>query len=120
MDKGIVTPDSKGQEKIAATLSYLLFFIPLLMGQKTDFTTFHMRQSFLLFVAYLAISIVMSIIPWILLFLGGILNLIIFFHAVFLAWKAYSGEKYAIPYIYDNANRLIKALTMDNFFTPGK
>lgn len=120
MDKGIVTPDSKNQEKIAAAISYVFFLIPLVMGQKTDFTTFHMRQSFLLLVSYIVIAVVFSFIPWVLYFIGGLINFAIFLHAVFLAWKAYSGEKFAIPYIYDNANKLIKALSMDNLFTPGK
>ncbi len=90
------------------------------MEQKTDFTTFHMRQSFLLLVIFIAVSFVISFIPWLLLFIGGLIHLAIFFHAGFLAWKAYNGEKFAIPYIYNNANKLIKALGWDNLFTPSK
>ncbi len=74
--------DTKSQDRLAGTLAYILFFIPILMDKKTEYTCFHMRQAFLLNVA----AILCSIIP----FFGPLISFIIFIHVVFLMWKAYN------------------------------
>ncbi len=68
------------------------------MKKKTDFTVFHMRQSFLLFFVF----VIASFIPLI----GGLVSFVAFCHLIFLAWKAYSGEKFKISYIYDTSVRM--------------
>jgi uncharacterized membrane protein len=41
------------QEKIAAALSYLFFWIPVLMKVKTEFTIFHMKQGLMFHMLWL-------------------------------------------------------------------
>ena len=111
-----VNPEN--QERIAAALGALLFFIPILMNKKTDYTVFFMRQNFVLFLASL-LGAILTIIPFFGFFVG-ILNFFIFILIVFLAWKAYSGEKFEIPYIYAQSIEITKNLGIDAWFTPGK
>ena len=59
--------------KVMAILSYLIFFIPLLTGdhKKSPFVKFHVNQGTLLFIASIALSIVvtiLNIIPFFILF----------------------------------------------------
>lgn len=35
-------------DKLAGALSYVLFFIPLMMDRRTEYTVFHMKQSFII------------------------------------------------------------------------
>lgn len=104
--------DSHSQDRLAGTLSYIIFFVPLMMDHRTEFACFHMRQAFLLNV----VAILASIIP----FFGGIISFFVFIHVVFLMWKAYHGEKLAIPYIYPYAEKLITVLSLQKWFVPTK
>jgi uncharacterized membrane protein len=42
------------QEKIAAALAYLCFWIPVLMQVKTEFTIFHMKQGLIFHLVVMA------------------------------------------------------------------
>ncbi len=46
------------REKMIGSLSYILFFLPMLLDEKTEFTMFHARQSFGLFLIGLIASII--------------------------------------------------------------
>jgi hypothetical protein len=50
------------QEKIAGALASILFFIPLIMGVKTEFTVKYMKQGFIINVAELAIGVLSSLL----------------------------------------------------------
>ncbi|MDD2693318.1 MAG: hypothetical protein PHY14_00105 [Candidatus Gracilibacteria bacterium] len=110
--------DPQSQERIIAVLGVILFFLPILMDKKTEYTVFYMRQGFVLLIASILTSVVTSIL--FVRFLGELLQFIIFVHVVFLAWKAYSGEKFEIPYLYTQSIRISRALGVDTWFTPGK
>lgn len=85
-----------GQEKVTGALSYIVFFLPLLLSEKTDFTLFHARQSFGIFLLW-TLGFILSYIP----FIGGLLSKVLFIilaiMSIFLAIKAYQGERFLVP-----------------------
>ncbi len=83
-----------------------------MMDRRTEYTVFHMKQSFI-------INIFWFFGPFIPI-LWGIMILVAIVHAVFLAWKAYSGEKFVVSYIYPYSENLIGALGIGSWFTPKK
>ncbi len=112
--------NGKSQEKIAGALGAVFFFAPALMNQKTEFTLFYMRQSFLVVLVQILLGILGGILGSIVGILGTIcslLTMVLGFGLLFLAWKAYSGEKFAIPYLYDYSVKVIKILKLDGFFS---
>lgn len=104
--------DGNSQERIAGALGALFFIIPVFMNQKTEFTLFYMRQNFL-------IVLIDFVIFFLSYFVGALsmLNFVTFLVTLFLAFKAYSGEKFAIPYLYDYSVKVIKILKLDGFFS---
>ena len=40
--------------------------------------------------------------------------------SVFLAVQAFNGKEFAIPFLLENAEKLIQTLGISNMFTPGK
>lgn len=75
-----VSRDDAEKNKVVAALAYIIFFIPLLVDQKSEFGRFHANQGLVLLLLGIAISIVGSIIPFIgwfvILPLGGLLCLV--------------------------------------------
>jgi uncharacterized membrane protein len=107
------------QNQVVAAAAYLLglvtgiLFLYLDPYNKDEFVRFHARQSIAFSVAVIAINIVASVFISIFGFsffgrlLGGLLWLVDLALAimwVFLMWKAYSGERYRIPYVADIAD----------------
>lgn len=92
------------------------------MQQKTDFTTFYMRQSFPLFAAWIVLVIIRAILPnWgIIGMIIGILYITIFFSMAFFAWNAYRGKKFSHPELEKLSNQMIKACKLESFFAPEK
>jgi uncharacterized membrane protein len=90
-------PDVEAHRVIAA-LGYLgiLSLIPLLMYRTSAFAQFHGRQGFVLFVIWL----ISSFFFWI-PFLGAIHFLFLLCVTVLGFVKAYNGEFFRIPVIYD-------------------
>jgi uncharacterized membrane protein len=63
------------QNKGIAIVSYILFFIPLLMAKESPYAQFHAKQGFNLFLLAVVVNIVLGIIPiigWLLLPLANI------------------------------------------------
>jgi uncharacterized membrane protein len=61
-------PAPGSDQKTMAIIAYIVFFVPLLTDQKNDpFVKFHVKQSLLLFLAWIAVSVfmVIPIIGWI-------------------------------------------------------
>lgn len=107
------------QERVAGALGALLFFVPILMQKKTEFTVFYMKQSFLLFVIDVALMILTALF-WFLHSLAGLAEFIIFVVIVFLAWNAWQGKKFTVPGLLENSEKLIATLKITDWFTPGK
>ncbi|MFN7991711.1 MAG: hypothetical protein U0R44_06160 [Candidatus Micrarchaeia archaeon] len=113
------------QSRHWAAGSYLLFILSgiavYIIREKDGYDRFHAMQSMLLSVALFALSfaigilgIVLSYIPFIKIVAGpaiALLSLAISLAAlgVWLAmmWKAYNGERYRLPVIGDQAEKLI-------------
>ncbi len=103
---------TQSNDRVAAMLSYIFFFIPILMEKQTNYVCFHMKQSFLLLViAVLAIIVPLPII-------GELVSFVVFLLTIFMMWKSYHWEKYAIPYIYENSEKLIKLFQIEKWFVP--
>ena len=93
-------------ERVKGALSYLLGPITgivfLLIEKENQFIRFHAMQSTLVFGAILLINIVLGIVPilgWIIaVILSPFLVIVFFVLWLLLMWKAYSGEKYKLPY----------------------
>lgn len=116
-----MTPESTipQQERVAATLASFLFFLPILMKKKTEFTAFYMKQSFLLFVVNVSFMVVGSLF-WPLHGIANLVGFIIFIIAAFLAWNAWNGEKLSVPGLLENSEKIIATLGITDWFTPGK
>ncbi len=84
-----------------AVIAYFIFFIPLLTDSKNDpFVKFHVKQSIVVLIAAILVSVIGSIIP----FLGWFLILPIGSIVVFVLWligviNAAQGKKKAVPLI---------------------
>ncbi len=103
------------ENKLIAALCYIIgILVPLFVifteKKKDKFVAFHAYQSLLLtvviFAIYIAVGILIGIIAWIpfvnflALLLGGLLSLFglaVFVLIVYLAYKAFKGEKYLLP-----------------------
>ncbi len=115
----IQNPTISNQEKIAAIIGSLpvLFFLPQLMGQKTEFTLQFMRHGFGLTIITVLTSIIERI-PFFGIF--EIFDLVIFILFLYLAWNAWNGKKVVVPYLLEYSNKAIVALNLATWFTPGK
>jgi uncharacterized membrane protein len=84
--------------KTAAALSYLwiLCLIPLLTKKDSKFAQFHAKQGLVLF----GIELIASILFWFPVF-GQLLSIVLVIVSVIGIIKAYNGEWYKMPYIYD-------------------
>lgn len=113
------SPNTHPQERLLGAIGALLFFVPFFMD-RTEFSVFYMRQGFLLFVGQFLLAILSVFMPVAILFLFTLMHFILALVALFLAWKAYSGEKFAFPQLYEMSLSLIKALNMEKLFSPNK
>jgi uncharacterized membrane protein len=107
------------QNQVVAAVAYLLgpvtgiAFLYLEPYDKDEFVRFHARQSIAFSIAVFAINTVVSVFIGIFgfSFVGGLLagilrltDLALAVVWVLLMWKAYSGERYRIPYLADLAD----------------
>lgn len=99
-------------ERVAGALSYVFFLIPVFLEAKTEFTVFHMKQSLFLLVSV----IIGSSLP----FIGGAIASVWLFATGFLAWQAYLGERFDLPYVYPYIEKAVVKLNLTSFFTPHK
>lgn len=104
-------------ERLISSLTYIIFFLPMVMLEKTEFTIFHAKQALTVFLLFF-LTLFIRLIPflgWILAWLIAIALAII---TVFLIIKAYQWEKFLISPLFDIANRLIVSLKLEKFYTP--
>src|ERR1700691_2248074 len=107
------------QNHVVAAGAYLLGFVTGIIFlyvepyDRDEFVRYHARQSIAFSVAVIAINIVGSVFIQIFIFsfLGRLLASLLWLVDlglaimwVFLMWKAYSGERYRIPYVADIAD----------------
>ena len=96
-------PKDAEQNKVMAILAYIIFFIPLLTGdhKKSPFVMYHTNQGTLLFLAWVASSVVSSILAFILirLILGPILFLVCFVFLIIGIINAANGKMSPLPVI---------------------
>ncbi|MFH1522600.1 MAG: hypothetical protein ABIE43_02145 [Patescibacteria group bacterium] len=85
--------------KNIAVMSYLwiLCLVPLLGKKDSEFAQFHAKQGLILFVASL-----FTIVP----FFGQILMLVLIVISVLGLVKAYNGERWEIPFVYDWSKKI--------------
>jgi uncharacterized membrane protein len=112
-----LTPTVSPQEKLSAALGSIVFFLPILMGVKTEYVVGYMKQGFAINIIQVVCSLV-SMFLWMLAPILGLVNFIFFLVSLFLAFQAYSGHTYVITLLSDMATRLIKTLNLANLFTP--
>ena len=106
------------QSRPIAAVSYLLFFVSGLIllnvdpYDKDDYIRFHARQSILFSIAWIAVLIVFGVFVAVLPYsLGGFLrgiesliNLGLAIFWAFLMYKAFTGDRFRIPYLADWAD----------------
>ncbi|OGG00538.1 hypothetical protein A2Y99_04195 [Candidatus Gottesmanbacteria bacterium RBG_13_37_7] len=105
-------------EKMMGAVAYLLGFVTgvvlLIVEKKNEFIRFHAMQSTIVFGLLFLVNLILGIIPvlgWaVVLFISPILTLVAFILWLVLMWKAYSGEKYKLPYFGDLAEQQLAKL----------
>jgi uncharacterized membrane protein len=95
-------PDVEANKTLAA-ISYLwiLCLIPLLTKQDSKFAQFHAKQGLVLF----GIELVASILFWFPVF-GQLISIALVIVSIIGIIKAYNGEWYKMPYIYDWSQKI--------------
>lgn len=90
--------DKQEKERAAATLSYIwiLSLVPYFFNKDSEFAMFHARQGVVLFLIE-TLLLPIYIFP----LFGQALFLFFLVVSALGASKAYNGEKWQIPYIYD-------------------
>ncbi|WP_369413984.1 DUF4870 domain-containing protein [Aquibacillus saliphilus] len=107
-----VTEEMKDAEdnKAMGILAYLIFFIPLLAAKESKFAMYHANQGLTLFLLFVAVNVVGTIIPllgWLLIIPLG--NLLVFVLAIIGIINAAKGEVKQLPMI--GKIQLIKSMS---------
>ncbi len=105
-------------EKLKGALAYILGPVSgvllILVEKKSGYIRFHAMQSTVVFGALMLLNLVLGIVPilgWIVAILvSPVLILVSFVLWLVLMWKAYSGEKYKVPYFGDLAEKQLAKL----------
>lgn len=108
--------NAAGNEQIMGALANLpiIGIIFLITEKKNEFIRFQAMQSTVVWGALLLFYMVMGIVPilgWIIaLILSPLILAVWFILLLVLMWKAYTGEKYKLPYFGDLAEKLLARL----------
>ena len=108
------------QSRLIAALTYLVGFVTGVLFlylepyDKDDYVRFHARQSIVysaaIVAAWIIISVFIAVLPRslgsLLGFFWGLLAFALAVFWVFLMYKAYTGERYRIPYLSDWAEAM--------------
>ncbi|OGG03820.1 hypothetical protein A2W14_04730 [Candidatus Gottesmanbacteria bacterium RBG_16_37_8] len=105
-------------EKLMGAAAYLLGpitgIVLLLMEKKNGYVRFHAMQSTIVFGAIILFNIALGIVPilgWLVaLILSPIIMIGSFVLWLFLMWKAYSGEKFKLPYFGNLAEKQLEKM----------
>ena len=87
------------KHKAVACLSYifLLFLVPLLTQKESTFAQFHAKQGMILFITWIVVAFILSVIPFIGWMLLPAMNLLFIVVSVIAIVKTLSGEAWTIP-----------------------
>lgn len=102
-------------QNLLGALTYLLGFITgiifLVIEKKNDYIRFHALQSVAVFAPLMIILVFLSTFFGALgVFLNFIVSVLVFIIWIFLMYKAFSGEKYKVPYIGQWVEKQLKNL----------
>ena len=90
------------QNRPLAVVCYLWIFafVPFILGKKDPFILFHAKQGIVLAIAWFLVWVIgiIPILGWLVFFFGGIILLVVNLMAIIKAWH---GEEWKIPYLYD-------------------
>ena len=77
-NNGSVDQKDLDDNKIMGVLAYIFFLIPLLAAKESPFARFHTNQGFLVFLLYIASSIIMiiPILGWIVAIIGSFMGFV--------------------------------------------
>lgn len=93
-------PSSKERNTGMAILAYFLFFIPLLTEAKKDpFVKYHIKQGLLIFIGWIAVSIVSWILPWQLGIIATLLDICVLVLMIIGIMNAAKGKEKPLPII---------------------
>ena len=99
---------------VAGLLCYLAGWITgiifLILEQKNKFVRFHAMQSIVTFGALTIASVLLSWIPYIGVFFGVVIGILMFILWIVLMMKTYQGELYELPVAGNIANGLLPAM----------
>jgi|SRR5208283_1121251 len=112
-----LSSDSKLFGALAYFLSIITGIVVFLVKKDDSYARFHAMQSILTGIAIIVLAIVLFIVQIILaiipilgiilsLLLGFVFYLGVFILWLFLMWKAYNGEKFKLPIIGDQAEKM--------------
>ena len=97
------------EENIEGALCYILTWVTglvfYLLEKDSEFVRFHARQSIATFLPLTVLGFIVSWIPFLGWFLGGLIWLLTFILWLVLMIKAYQGEKFKLPIVGDIAER---------------
>lgn len=110
--------ENKNNEKLMGAASYFLGpvtgIIFLLIEKKNEYVRFHAMQSTILFGGIFLLNVALGIIPvlgWLIaLIISPLIALVSFVLWLVLMWKAYSGEKFKLPFFGDLAEKQLAKL----------
>ena len=109
-----VSSDEKMKGAAAYLFGPITGIIFLLLEKKNEYIRFHAMQSTLLFGTIFLLNVVLGIVPvlgWIIaLVISPLVGLITFILWLVLLWKAFSGEKYKLPYFGNLAEKQLAKL----------
>ncbi|NBS67470.1 DUF4870 domain-containing protein [bacterium] len=93
------------QSRLFAAVGYLppLFFVPLYLGKKDEYSVWHGKQGLIVTILSVIGGILSSIVAMLIPIIGGLVvmayNLFVFVLIVGGAWHAYKGEKWELPLV---------------------
>lgn len=97
---GVQAPPTGEKNTGMAIIAYLLFFVPLLAGEKSEFVKYHTNQGLILFLFSLGVSVIGSVVPilgWFLILpFGTIMVLVLLVMGIL---NAVNGEMKPLPVI---------------------
>lgn len=110
METGKPTKTSLGlSENIEGLLCYVLAWVSgiifLLIEKENKFVKFHAIQSIVTFLSLTIVSFVLGYIPILGSFLSLVISLLQLALWIFLMYKAYTGEKFKLPFAGDIAEQ---------------
>jgi len=102
-NKKVFTDSDVENNRNVAALSYIwiLFLVPLLGKKQSKFAQFHAKQGLVLFI----IELVASLFAWF-PFFGQLLILALIVISVIGIVKAFNGQWWKIPYIYEWSKKI--------------